>query len=95
MTATTAPLALPDATGTQQALADDPAAWPADPPAPGEVDAAGIQLLVAALKAGFAPPPHIMGAPAVTGLWRALCLDDIADGPLGAGAPAPQPESLT
>lgn len=57
----------------RDALATDSPAWPD----PAEVDAAGAQLLAAAIRSGIDIPETIRTAPAVRDLWRALALDEV------------------
>ncbi|SFD72596.1 hypothetical protein [Roseivivax sediminis] len=65
-------LLIGEAVDAHTALLRDPTDWP-------EVDAidtAGIQLIVSAMKAGIAPPDHVLEAPAVRDLWTSLGLGD-------------------
>jgi hypothetical protein len=62
-------------TAAREALLADPTAWPD----PDGIDAAGVQLIVAAMKAGIVPPPAIREAPAIRAFWVALGCDDAAD----------------
>lgn len=70
-----------DMESAQAALCRERPDWPAAD----EVDAAGVQLILAAMRSGLAPPDTLRTAPALRELWTRLGLDDVL--PLG---PAPE-----
>ena len=58
-----------------------------DWPDPDGVDAAGAQLLAAAMRSGIEPPVELRDAPAMRRIWAQLGLDAVL--PLDGGGMAP------
>ena len=63
-------LTIKDAANAREGLLNDPPDWPDAR----DVDCAGVQLLVAAMRAGLDPPDDIRNHPQVRHLWDALFL---------------------
>lgn len=67
-----------DITDACSALQADPSAWPDT----NDVDTAGIQVILTAMRAGHRLPDHIRHSAAVRERWQALALDCAADADL-------------
>ncbi len=72
-TAQSLSLTIADIETAKAGLMATPPVWPG----PGPVDAAGVQLLVAAMRAGMTPPAHLVDDPDIAALWAALALDAV------------------
>ena len=65
-------------------LLQDPPQWPSDE----AVDAAGVQLLLSAMRSGLEPPPDLCRSEALRAAWARLGLDHPVDAVLSLDPPA-------